>query len=89
MILVILGTQDKEFPRLLEAVEHEIDKGVIKDEVIVQAGQTKYNSDCMEMFDLLPAPEHCRRIASCSLKLTVKMFYIFVATVSGYILNGI
>lgn len=57
MILVILGTQDKEFPRLLKAVEKEIKNGNIKDRVVVQAGQTKYESDCMEIFDLLPAPE--------------------------------
>ena len=57
MILVILGTQDKEFPRLLEAIDHEIENGVITDKVIVQAGQTKYHSDHMEIFDLLPAPE--------------------------------
>ena len=29
MILVVLGTQDKEFPRLLEAVEKEIKNGNI------------------------------------------------------------
>ena len=57
MILVILGTQDKQFPRLLEAVENEIKKGTIHEKVMVQAGQTKYESDCMEIFDLLPAPE--------------------------------
>lgn len=57
MILVILGTQDKEFPRLLDAVEREIRNGNIKEKVMVQAGQTIYQTDDMEMFDLLPAPE--------------------------------
>ena len=57
MILVVLGTQDKEFPRLLKAVEREIKKGNIKDEVYVQAGQTKYESDCMKIFDFVSAPE--------------------------------
>ena len=57
MILVILGTQDKEFPRLLEAVDAAIEKGVIKDKVVVQAGQTNYKSENMEIFDLLPAPK--------------------------------
>ena len=57
MILVILGTQDKQFTRLLEAVDKAIDEGFIKDKVIVQAGQTKYESKNMEIFDLLPAPE--------------------------------
>ena len=36
MILVILGTQDKQFPRLLEAIDQEINKGTIKDKVVVK-----------------------------------------------------
>ncbi|UKI27648.1 MAG: hypothetical protein L6V91_03385 [Bacilli bacterium] len=42
MILITLGTQDKQFTRLLESVQKEIDKGNIKDEVVVQAGHTKF-----------------------------------------------
>ena len=57
MVFVILGTQDKEFPRLLEAVDKQIKKGVIKDRVVVQAGQTKYESENMEIFDFLPLPK--------------------------------
>ena len=70
MILVILGTQDKEFPRLLKAVEKEIKSGVIKDKVVVQAGQTKFESDCMEIFDLLPAPEFNKLMDEASLIIT-------------------
>ena len=36
MIFVTLGTQDKEFPRLLEAIDKAIEKGEIKEKVIVQ-----------------------------------------------------
>lgn len=53
MTLIILGTQDKTFPRLLKAIEREIKKGNIKDKVIVQAGQTKYESKNMEIFDFI------------------------------------
>ena len=53
LILVVLGTQDKEFSRLLKAIDNEIEKGVITDKVVVQAGQTKYSSPNMEIFDLL------------------------------------
>ena len=70
MILVILGTQDKEFPRLLQAVEKEIKKGSIKEKVVVQAGQTKYESDCMEIFDLLPAPEFDRLMDEADIIIT-------------------
>lgn len=57
MILVTLGTQDKEFPRLIQAVEKQIELGNIKDEVIVQAGSTKYESDKMKIVDYIPIKE--------------------------------
>ena len=81
MILVILGTQDKEFPRLLEAVDREIKKGTIKDKVVVQAGQTKYESDNMEILDLISAPEFD--------KLIDKADIIITHGGVGSILNGI
>lgn len=54
MILVTLGTQDKEFTRLLVAIDELIDKKIIKEEVIVQAGYTKYKSKNMKIFDYVP-----------------------------------
>ena len=57
MILVTLGTQDKTFVRLLDEIDKLINKGIIKDKVIVQAGFTKYSSDNMEIFDLIPQDE--------------------------------
>ena len=57
MILVTLGTQDKNFVRLLEKIDQLINNGLIKDKVIVQAGFTKYNSANMEIFDLIPQDE--------------------------------
>ncbi len=53
MILVTLGTQDKSFKRLLNAVQKCIDNKVINEEVIVQTGCTKYNSKDMKIFDLM------------------------------------
>ncbi len=53
MIFVILGTQDKVFPRLLEAIQHQIDLGNIKEKVIVQAGSTNFESKDMEIFDYI------------------------------------
>ena len=52
MILVLLGTQNNSFKRLLEAIQHNIDKKVITDEVIVQAGFTKFESKDMKIFNL-------------------------------------
>ena len=57
MIFVTLGTQDKEFPRLLEEVDKLIDKGVINEEVIAQIGSTSYNSDKIKTVDYLSRNE--------------------------------
>ncbi len=70
MILVLLGTQDKQFTRLLEAVDREIENGNIKDKVVVQAGQTKYESKNMQIFDLLPAPEYEKLMNDADLIIT-------------------
>ena len=70
MTLVILGTQDKEFTRLLKMVEDEIKKGLIKGEVIVQAGQTKYKSNNMEILDLIPNTKFNKLIKEADLVIT-------------------
>ncbi len=57
MILVLLGTQNNSFHRLLEEIEKLIQKKVIKDEVIVQSGYTKYESSHMKIFGLIPKQE--------------------------------
>ncbi|MCI8574928.1 MAG: hypothetical protein HFI09_00480 [Bacilli bacterium] len=70
MILVALGTQDREFTRLLDAVEKQIKLGNIKEKVIVQAGETKYQSDYMEIFDLIPSREFTKLLEECRLLIT-------------------
>lgn len=54
MIFVTVGTQDKPFTRLLEAIDKAIENGEIKDEVVVQAGHTKYSSKNMEILEYVP-----------------------------------
>lgn len=70
MILVTLGTQDKPFTRLLDAIQKEIEKGNIKDKVVVQAGCTKYESDDMEIFDLIPMEDFDKLMGECDLLIT-------------------
>lgn len=70
MILVILGTQDKSFTRLLKAVDNCLQEGVIQDEVIVQAGYTSYHSDRMKIFDLIPMKEFDQLIKKADLIIT-------------------
>ena len=53
MILVLLGTQQNDFSRLLKAVDKAIEEGNIKEEVIVQAGYTKYQTHRMRVIDLM------------------------------------
>lgn len=71
MILIALGTQDKQFYRLLEAVQKQIDAGKIKDEVIVQAGcSSKFKSKNMKIFDLIPMDEFDKLIKNCEVLIT-------------------
>lgn len=66
MILVILGTQDKSFTRLLDKVQAEIDNGTIKEEAIVQAGCTKYESKDMKIFDLVDREEFSKLVSKAN-----------------------
>ncbi len=70
MILVTLGTQDKSFKRLLDAIQKQIDLGNIKDKVIVQAGCTKYQSKNMKIFSLIDRDEFSKLIKECDLLIT-------------------
>ena len=57
MILVLLGTQNNSFHRLLEEVEKNIKNKTIQEEVIVQAGYTKFESKNMKIIDLMSKEE--------------------------------
>ena len=70
MIFVTLGTQDKTFERLLKAIDKAIDKGEIKEKVIVQAGNTKYESKNMEIFDLISPDEFQKLVDTCDILIT-------------------
>ncbi len=49
MILVLLGTQNNSFIRLLEKIEECIDNGIINEEVIAQIGNTNYSTEKMSI----------------------------------------
>ncbi len=66
MILITLGTQKQSFVRLLELVENSN----IDDEIIVQAGNTKFESKKMKMFDYIPYEEMNELIKKSSLIIT-------------------
>lgn len=57
MILVLLGTQNNSFTRLLDAIQDCVNKGTIKEKVVVQAGYTKYESKNMKIFSMVDKRE--------------------------------
>ena len=57
MVLVLLGTQNNSFCRLLKEIEKNIESGNITEEVLVQAGFTKFESDKMKIFDFVSTEE--------------------------------
>jgi len=66
MILVTLGTQKQQFTRLLEYIENSN----IKDEIIVQAGFTKFESKKMKIFDFIDYDEMNKYIDKADLIIT-------------------
>ena len=74
MILVLLGTQNNSFHRLLEQIEKNIVKGNIKEEVVVQAGYTKYEPKVenkkMKIFDTIPKKELDKLIEKANLVIS-------------------
>lgn len=57
MILVMLGTQNNSFVRLLKQIDELVEKKVIDEKIVVQAGYTKYDSKNMTIFGLIPREE--------------------------------
>lgn len=70
MILILLGTQDKPFPRILTAVKNQIKKGNIKGKVVAQIGCTEFSDDKMETFDFAPKEKIEELIDKASVVIT-------------------
>lgn len=70
MILVLLGTQNNSFHRLLEEIEKNIDNGNMKEEVVVQKGYTKFESKSMTLYNQLPLDEINNLIDKADLVIT-------------------
>ena len=70
MILVLLGTQNNSFHRLLEEIQKNIDNKIIKEKVIVQKGYTKFESKDMELFSQLSPEEIDKLIEEADIIIT-------------------
>ena len=70
MIIVLLGTQNNSFHRLLEEIQKNIDNGNIKEDVIVQKGYTKFESKDMTLYNQLPIDEIKKLVSKADLIIT-------------------
>ena len=70
MILVLLGTQNNSFHRLLEEIQKNIDNENIQEEVVVQKGYTKFESKDMTIYDELPIEKFNELIEKADLEIT-------------------
>lgn len=53
MIFLTVGTQDKQFLRLLKIVDNAITKGIVKEEVVAQIGCTKFESKNIKTYKFM------------------------------------
>ncbi len=70
MILVSLGTHERNFFRLVKEIEKLIQKKKIKEKVIIQMGYTKYNVKGAECYDFIPFDKMINYIKNSSLMIT-------------------
>lgn len=70
MIFVTVGTQDKPFTRLIKAVEDAVKSGEITDEVFVQAGNTNYESDILNVLNYVPFDKFNEYLAKADIIIT-------------------
>lgn len=68
MIFVTLGTQDKEFKRLLVSIEEYAKE--YDEEVVVQAGYTKYESSILKIYDFLSQEEFEKYMSEADIVVT-------------------
>ena len=70
MILVLLGTQDRQFNRLINEVVNLKKKGIIKDKIIIQKGVSIFEDKKIESFDFAPKEKIEELIDNAKLVIT-------------------
>lgn len=84
MILILLGTQDQPFERVLKEISKLIKNKVIKEKVVAQVGCTKYEDNKIEMFDFCSKDE----IQNYIKKARIVISHAGVGTITECIENG-
>jgi len=74
MVLILLGTQNNSFHRLLEEVEKNVENENIKEEVVIQAGYTKFEPKTkkqeIKVFSTIPRGELDKLIEKASIVIS-------------------
>lgn len=70
LIFVTVGTQDVPFDRLLKAVDKLVRNGVIKDEVVVQSGCSKFSSKRIKVINYMEPLEFKSLLSRASVVIT-------------------
>ena len=70
MIFVTLGSQDKQFKRLVKKVNQLVKDGIIKEKVVVQAGCTKFRTDKLKMLDYLSIEDFQKYVQQSNVIIT-------------------
>ena len=70
MILVTLGTQDKTFPRLLDAIQKSYRRWYYQRGSGRSGWVYKYESKDMKIFDLIPTDEFNQLVEKCRILIT-------------------
>ena len=70
MIFVTVGTQDKPFVRIIKEIDEAVKRGLINEEVVVQSGHTKYETDSLKMLEYISFNEFETYIKKASVVIT-------------------
>lgn len=70
MIFVTVGTQDVPFDRLIKAVDKLVKNGVIKDEVVIQSGCSKFSSKRVKVVNYMEPDEFKNFMKRASVVIT-------------------
>ncbi len=70
MIFVTLGTQKFQMNRLVKAIDELSEKGIVKDEFLIQTGASTYKPKHCKYVDFMDQKEYAENINKCSLLIT-------------------
>ena len=70
MIFVTVGTHEQPFNRLIERIDNLIEKGVIKEEVIMQTGYSTYEPRHCKFSKMIPYQDMVKNVQSARIVIS-------------------